>query len=90
MPEFTKTFGTLSSTIHGVVVSSILIPAATASFFAGHLADKVGRGRAIAFGGLIYGIGAALEAGSVHLAMLIIGRALAGVGEGLFLSTITV
>jgi DNA-directed RNA polymerase III subunit RPC2 len=90
MPEFTKTFGYLSSTAHGAVVSSILIPAASASFFAGHLADKVGRPRAMALGGFVFGLGAALEAGAVHLAMLIIGRAIAGVGEGLYLSTIIV
>lgn len=90
MPEFVNTFGSLSSTVHGVVVSSVLIPAATSSFFAGHLADRAGRVRAMALGGCIYGIGATIEAAAVHIAMLVIGRSIAGVGQGLFLSTIIV
>lgn len=51
MPQFAKTFGPLSSTTHGLVVSMILIPAAMASFMAGHLANTVGRPRGIAIGG---------------------------------------
>lgn len=38
----------------------------------------------------MFGVGAALEAASVKLAMLIVGRAIKGVGEGLFLSTVVV
>ena len=87
MPQFTKTFGYLSSTVHGLVVSTILIPAAISSFFGGHLANSVGRPRAIAIGAGIFGVGAATECASVKLAMLIVGRALKGVGEGFFLST---
>lgn len=65
------------------------IPAATSSLFAGHLADSVGRVRGVAIGELIFGIGAAIEAGSVKsLGMLIVGRCVAGIGEGLFLSTL--
>lgn len=90
MPQFAATFGKLSSTVHGLVVSTILIPAAIASFFGGHLANSVGRPRAIAIGAFIFGIGGAIEAGSVKLAMLIVGRAIKGAGEGLFLSTVVV
>jgi MFS family permease len=90
MPQFAQTFGHLSSTIHGLVVSTILIPAAISSFFGGHLANLVGRPRAIAFGAGIFGIGAAAECASVRLAMLIAGRAIKGIGEGLFLSTVVV
>jgi predicted MFS family arabinose efflux permease len=39
---------------------------------------------------MIFGIGAALEAASVRLAMLFVGRVITGVGEGLFLSTLVV
>lgn len=91
MPQFTDTFGTdgISATVHGVIISSILIPAATSSLFAGHLADSVGRVQGVAIGELILGIGAAIEAGSVKsLGMLIVGRCVAGIGEGLFLSTL--
>jgi MFS family permease len=90
MAQFATTFGKLSSTVHGLVVSTILIPAAIASFFGGHLADSVGRPRAIAIGACIFGVGGALEAGSVRLAMLIVGRAVKGGGVGLFLSTVVV
>ena len=90
MPGFADSFGTFSPTIHGLIVSSILLPAAFTSFFAGHLADKVGRLKAIMIGASIFGVGAALEAGAVSLGMFIPGRALAGVGEGFFLSTVVV
>lgn len=69
------------------VVSTILIPAAISSFFGGHLANKVGRLRGIALGALVFGIGASIEGSSVALGMLIAGRAVKGIGEGLFLST---
>ncbi|KAL8728786.1 MAG: hypothetical protein Q9166_005164 [cf. Caloplaca sp. 2 TL-2023] len=90
MPGFADSFGTFSPTIHGLIVSSILLPAAFTSFFAGHIADKVGRLKAIMIGATISGVGAALEAGAVSLGMFIPGRALAGVGEGFFLSTVVV
>lgn len=90
MPQFVSSFGTLSPTVHGLVVSSILIPAALASFFAGGLSDILGRPRTVGLGGLIFGIGCALEASSQGLAMLFVGRIITGIGEGFFLSTITV
>ena len=90
MPQFAQTFGVLSATVHGLVVSTILIPAAISSLFGGHLANSVGRIKAIAIGTAIFGIGASLECASVKLVMLIVGRAVKGVGEGLFLSTVVV
>jgi MFS family permease len=90
MPQFFETFGHLSSSVHGLVVSTILVTAAISSFFGGHLANHLGRLKAIAIGAAIFGVGASLEAGSVKLGMLITGRAIKGVGEGLFLSTCVV
>ncbi|CZR55874.1 related to sugar transporter [Phialocephala subalpina] len=87
MPQSTQTFGPLSSTIHGLVVSTILIPAALSSFFGGHIANTLGRLKGIAVGAAIFGLGAGIEAASVKLGMLIAGRAVKGIGEGLFLST---
>jgi len=50
------------------------IPAATASFFAGHLANKVGRVKGVAIGEFVFAIGAAIEAGAVKsLGMLVVG-----------------
>ncbi|CAD6448934.1 f0fdf6b1-29f2-4650-b445-73daea91c3f7 [Sclerotinia trifoliorum] len=90
MPQFYETFGTLSSTVHGLVVSTILIPAAFSSIFTGHLANALGRLAATAIGSFIFGIGAAIECSSFHLPQLFVGRAIKGLGEGFFLSTLTV
>lgn len=90
MKQFDATFGHLSSTMHGLVVSTILITAATASFFAGHLANSVGRAKAIAIGTLVFAVGASLETASIRLAMFFVGRAIKGAGMGLFLSPVAV
>ena len=90
MASFTDTFGALSASLHGLVISSVLLSACVASLFAGAISDSLGRSRAIAIGALVYAIGAALEAGAVTLVMLIVGRLIVGAGEGIFLSTIVV
>ncbi|KAL1304710.1 hypothetical protein AAFC00_003658 [Neodothiora populina] len=90
MPQFLEYFGSFTSTVHGVLVSSILIPASVTSFFAGSVADKLGRVLAISIGGFIFCLGTALEAAAQNLAMLFVGRCITGVGEGLFLSTLVV
>ncbi|OTB00309.1 hypothetical protein M426DRAFT_324359 [Hypoxylon sp. CI-4A] len=90
MDDFTEYVGNPSPTIHGLIVSSILIPAAFSSFFAGRVADALGRPRGIAIGSLIFGIGAALEGASVHIAMFIVGRVIEGIGEGLYLGMLVV
>lgn len=91
MTDFKASFGgSQNATIHGLIVSSILIPAALASFFAGHLADQLGRRKGISIGVFIFGIGAAIEAGAVSLGMFIAGRVVEGLGEGLFLGNLVV
>jgi MFS family permease len=90
MDDFTKYVGNPSPTIHGLIVSSILIPAAVSSFFAGRLADVMGRTRGIALGSFIFALGAAIEAASVHIAMFVAGRVVEGIGEGLYLGTLVV
>ncbi|KAL9048285.1 MAG: hypothetical protein Q9162_007794, partial [Coniocarpon cinnabarinum] len=90
MPQFGSILQNTSSTLHGLVVSMILIPAAIASFFAGHLADRLGRPRGIAVGALIFAIGTTIETAAVRLAMLLVGRVITGIGQGLFLSTLVV
>ncbi|KAE8151904.1 hypothetical protein BDV25DRAFT_171028 [Aspergillus avenaceus] len=90
MDQFKQKFGSFSSVVHGLIVSSILIPAALSSFFGGKLADWVGRPKSIFVGALIFGVGAAIEAGAVHLAMFIVGRVIEGLGEGLYLGTLVV
>ncbi|RYO77500.1 hypothetical protein DL764_010214 [Monosporascus ibericus] len=88
MDDFKHYVGDPSPTVHGVIVSSILIPAAFSSFFAGRVADALGRSRGIAIGSLIFALGAALEAGAVHISMFIVGRVIEGVGEGLYFGTL--
>ncbi len=90
MESFTSQFGPLSATLHGLIVSSILIPAAISSFFAGRLADVLGRPVAIAIGAGVFGVGAAFEAGAVSFAMFIVGRIVEGLGEGLYMGTLVV
>ncbi|KAI1309852.1 sugar transport protein [Xylaria venustula] len=90
MLSFKDTFGELSPTLHGIVVSSVLLPGAVTALITGVLADRYGRTRIIGIGSLVYGVGATLETSSGWLAMFIVGRLLKGVGEGLFLSTVYV
>ncbi|KAJ4414741.1 hypothetical protein N0V82_007733 [Gnomoniopsis sp. IMI 355080] len=90
MDSFATTMGPISSTIRGVVVSSILLPGALAALVAGILADRYGRKHVILSGAIFYGVGAAIECGSVALGMFIVGRLVKGVGQGLFLSTVYV
>ncbi|KLJ11357.1 hypothetical protein EMPG_13380 [Blastomyces silverae] len=90
MSSFTAQFGHPSPAIHGMIVSSILLSMALASLFAGSLSDNIGRTRAIAFGALVFAIGATVEAGASVLGVFIFGRLIAGIGQGLFLSTLVV
>jgi MFS family permease len=90
MSSYLAEFGPISSTIHGLIVSSILIPAAFSSFFAGKVADILGRPKGISLGVFIFAVGAALEAGAVSLAMFIVGRVIEGLGEGLYLGNLVV
>ncbi|GAQ33773.1 DNA-directed RNA polymerase III subunit RET1 [Aspergillus niger] len=86
MGSFVSQFGSQSLTVHGLIVSSILIPAAFSSFFAGNLADKLGRPKGISIGALIFAIGATLEAAAVHIGMFVVGRCIEGVASLLWLN----
>jgi MFS family permease len=90
MEPFTATFGTLTPTIQGLVVSSILIPGALSSFFAGPIADRISRTFAISLGGALFSVGALICALSRTLPQLFVGRIISGLGEGIFLSCINV
>lgn len=90
MPHFQQIFGVLSPTIRGFTVSFLMLTAAIPSVFAGHLADHFGRLKIVMAGAIVFTIGTALEAGSSALAMLLVGRALAGFGEGLYLGNLNV
>ena len=58
---------------------------------AGNVADKISRKRSIALGALIFAVGSAVSAAATaSLVMLIVGRCIAGTGEGLFLGCLGV
>ncbi|KAL8746858.1 MAG: hypothetical protein Q9190_001182 [Brigantiaea leucoxantha] len=90
MPFFKETYGVLSPTLRGFTVSFIMLTAAIPSLFAGHMADHYGRLNIVAAGAVVFAFGTALEGGSTSLAMLLVGRALAGFGEGLYLGNLNV
>lgn len=90
MPYFEKTFGVLSPFMRGFTVSLIMLTGAAPAFLAGRLADRFGRNKVVMAGALIFALGAALQGGAYHLAMFLVGRALCGFGEGLWLTNVSV
>ncbi|KAF2017943.1 putative MFS sugar transporter [Aaosphaeria arxii CBS 175.79] len=90
MTTFVETFGEFSATIHGLIISSILIPAALTSLISGNVADIYGRLRTIMFGEVVFGIGAAIEASAPNIGAFVCGRIIAGIGEGFYLSLLVV
>ncbi|KAK0434938.1 general substrate transporter [Armillaria borealis] len=90
MPQFEAQFGALSPTAQGLLVSSILIAASITSLVAGPLSDRISRTRTIALGGAVFSAGCAIACSAQHRPQLFIGRSIAGVGQGLFISSITV
>ncbi|GAA5996737.1 uncharacterized protein JCM10292_003172 [Rhodotorula paludigena] len=87
MHSFEEQFGVLTPTMRGVVVAIILLPSAFTGMLAGNIADKISRKYSISVGAAIFAVGSALSAASTgdSLAMLLVGRCIAGLGEGLFL-----
>ncbi|KFY86567.1 hypothetical protein V500_07547 [Pseudogymnoascus sp. VKM F-4518 (FW-2643)] len=90
MPSFTTTFGPLTSTTHGLVVSSLLLTTTLASLFGGAISDHLGRPPTIVIGALLFCLGAAIEASAMTLGMFISGRCIAGLGQGTNFSTLVV
>ncbi|TEA18448.1 High-affinity glucose transporter [Colletotrichum sidae] len=90
MPSFRRTFGDFSPTMHGVIVSSVLIPGALSALVSGVMADRFGHVRLFALGAFIYGCGAGIECASPTLGVFILGRLIKGIGEGMFLSNVYV
>jgi sugar porter (SP) family MFS transporter len=90
MSAFKDVFGHFSATVHGVIVSSVILPGAITALFAGALAHRFGHVAIIALGSAVYGAGAAIECGAPSLPIFIVGRLLKGAGQGLFLSNVYV
>ncbi|KAI0148329.1 putative MFS sugar transporter [Hypoxylon sp. NC0597] len=90
MPQFTKSVGELSASMLGITVSMIMLTGTFPSLFAGHFADKYGRISVIIPGALLFGVGALVQGTSHGIGQFIAGRAIAGFGQGVFLSNISV
>ncbi|KAF4970318.1 hypothetical protein FSARC_2638 [Fusarium sarcochroum] len=90
MPQFTTSVGELSAFMLGFTVSLIMLTGVLPSFFAGHLADRFGRLKIIQAGMLGFTIGLVLEGSATGIVQFTVGRAIAGLGQGLFLGNISV
>ena len=82
-PGFNKALDNPSSSDKGLITSIFYAGQfAGFAFFAGPLNNRYGR-RWAGFGGVcLLCVGAAIQTGSVHLAMMVIGRIVAGLGTG--------
>jgi len=87
-PHFVTYFNKPNDNVVGGIVSSFQGGAILGTIITFFTADKLGRKKTIALGALIATIGCALQAGAVNMAMLIIGRFIAGVAVGILTSTI--
>lgn len=90
-PQFAESMGgALSPFLHGITISIIMLTGIVPSALAGYLADRLGRLRVIAPGALMFAAGAILQATAFSLTQFIIGRAVAGAGQGLSLGNASV
>ena len=90
MPHYELTFGTPTPAMRGFIVSLLMLMGAVPAFFAGQLADRYGQLKVVMMGSAIFTIGAILQGAASALPMLLVGRALAGLGEGIWLSNVSV
>ena len=89
MPQFSESFGNLSSTKRGFIVSLLLLAGAIPAVIAGQLANRFGHLRIVLAGASIFGVGCAVQSGAAGLPDLLIGRGLAGLGIGLLLTNVS-
>ncbi|KAE8146848.1 hypothetical protein BDV25DRAFT_143300 [Aspergillus avenaceus] len=88
LPTFRAYFTHPSDNVTGGVVSAFQGGAIAGTMFNMVFADRLGRRRTIFVGALISCLGCALQAGSVNMEMLIIGRFIAGIAVGILTATI--
>ena len=89
MPQFHEDIGKLSPGLLGFTVSLIMLAGGFPSVFAGHIADRFGRLKTIGAGAFLFLVGTAIQGAASQLSMFLVGRAVAGLGEGVCLSNIT-
>ncbi|KAJ6464574.1 general substrate transporter [Mycena sanguinolenta] len=90
MPQFEDQFGHVSPTVQGLLVSSMIATAASSAVFSGALADRISRTYTISLGAFVFSVGCAIACSAKALPQLFVGRCIAGFGEGIFISSITV
>jgi MFS family permease len=90
MKQFEKSIGHLSPGLLGFTVSLIMLTGAIPSVFAGHLAERYGRLKIIMVGTILFIIGTILQGVAQSLVLFLIGRAVGGFGEGVYLSNVAV
>ncbi|KAF2014250.1 general substrate transporter [Aaosphaeria arxii CBS 175.79] len=88
LPTFKATFSTPDSNTVGGIVSSFQGGAILGTMINMIGADWAGRRNTIFAGALISTLGCAIQAGAVSIAMLVIGRFIAGVAVGMLTSTV--
>lgn len=90
MSQFRDSVGHLSPSLVGFTVSLIMLTGTIPSVFAGHVADRFGRLKVVLAGAIVFLIGVILQGTSSTLPQFLFGRALAGSGQGIFLSNVSV
>ena len=90
MHQFADSFGVLTPTMRGFTVSLIMLTGALPSFFTGQLADKFGRLSVSFIGALSFLVGVVLQISTEKLSAFLVGRAVAGLGQGIWLGNIVV
>jgi MFS family permease len=80
---FLRTFGFPGATIHGQIVATYDIGCITGTLVSMDAGDKLGRRRCILIGCAILIVGAILQTASYSLAQMIVGRVVAGIGNGM-------
>lgn len=90
MHQFAASLGRMSSFVLGITVSMVMLTTVVPSLLTGTLSDKHGRLKIIMPGAVLCGIGAILQGTAFQLAQFILGRAVSGVGQGMFYGSISV
>ncbi|KAB8258837.1 general substrate transporter [Aspergillus pseudonomiae] len=88
LPTFQEYFTNPSDTVTGGIVSAFQGGAILGTMVNMVCADWLGRKRTILVGSVISCLGCALQAGAVNMAMLIVGRFIAGMAVGMLTATI--
>lgn len=89
-PTFLDYFDDPSPSATGGIVATFAAGGCVGSLGTAWLADPLGRVWSMRIGAVIAVIGCALQAGAVHLAMLILGRLINGFGAGILIATFPV